>query len=141
MVSTLLTWLVLFALYLLFAGQASGAELVAAALIAGLGTLLAAYVRRRRALHPRAPWARLSARVAASLLHDTATVAGALIHAVFGATVRGAAQRQSVTGNEGQQGVATIATSIAPNGFVVSALEDALLVHRLVPEPGKEDAP
>lgn len=154
MARTLLTWLTLFALYLLFAGQASGAELCAGALAAIAGALLALYIRRReqRAMRLAAPWTRLVGRVAAALGRDTVAVGAALARAASGRSVRGVMQHQDFEpGGEtpeaaGRRALVILAGSVAPNGFVWQAGGAAsgggggrLLVHRLVPAPPSED--
>ncbi len=149
MLASLVTWVTLFAFYLLFAGQASGAELCAGALAAGVGAGLQAYLRARgeRPVAIDAPWGRLAGRVAASLARDTAAVAGALVRVSVGRAVHGLTQRQDflVGGPSqmaaGRRAVVILAASVAPNGFVEQLVpgDQALVVHRLVPAAQKED--
>ena len=96
-VRLLLAWVTLFALYLLFAGQASRAEVCAAVLAALVGIGLQLYVRLRseRIIRLAAPWLTLAGRVGASLLHDTVLVGGALARAAGGGAVRGRTQPQA----------------------------------------------
>ncbi len=146
---TLLTWVASFALYLLFAGQASRAELCAGALVAITGAALALYIRtaRHRPMRLAAPWMLLARRVATALGRDTLTVGGALARAVAGRKLRGITQRQDFEpGGEtpqaaGRRALVVWAGSVAPNGFVWQVGDGSgdLLVHRLVPVPASED--
>jgi hypothetical protein len=148
-VRLLLAWVTLFALYLLFAGQASRAEVCAAALAALVGIGLQLYVRLRsdRTIRLAAPWLTLAGRTGASLGRDTVLVGGALVRAAVGGAVRGRTQSQAFDpGGDapeaaGRRALVTLAASVAPNGFVWRpASEDGrLLVHRLVPTPPAED--
>jgi hypothetical protein len=147
MLPVLSTWTTLFALYLLFAGQATRAELCAGLLAAALGTALRFYLRRagEYSFRPDAPWGRLVVRVAASLARDTIIVGRALVRASVGRPVRGLAQHQAfMVGGPaaaGRRAVVVLAASIAPNGFVerVATEEQALVLHRLVSTSPRED--
>jgi hypothetical protein len=149
MLVTLSTWVTLFALYLLFAGQATAAEVCAGALAAGTGMGLRIYSHRagQRSLRVDAPWGRLAGRLGVSLARDTIAVAGALARASVGRPVSGLVQRQDfIIGGEmdaGRRAVVILAASVAPNGFVARVApedeDEALLMHRLVSAPPKED--
>ena len=140
-------WLALFALYLLFAGNASGAELGAAVLAALPGAAFAIYLRRQghRPMRLKAPFARLFWRVTAALAHDTMTVGIALIQALLGTKASGVIQRQpfDTRGDSeeqaGRRALVIFAASIAPNSFVVEEDRVSLVLHRLVPEAPKVD--
>jgi hypothetical protein len=141
------TWTPLFALYLLFAGQATGAELCAGLLAAALGTAFQVYLHPsgKRPLQPEAPWGRLAARVAASVARDTVTVGRALVRASLGRPMDGVIQRQPFAPGgpmaAGRRGVVILAASVAPNGFVehLAARDQALVLHRLVAAPPRKD--
>jgi hypothetical protein len=147
MLVTLAVWATLFALYLLFAGQATGAELCAAALSAAAGAAVKVHLHRagHRPMQLDAPWGRLAGRIGASLARDTLAVGKALIRASMGRTIEGRAERQAfVVGDAtetGRRAVVTLAASVAPNGFVetIAPGDGTLLVHHLVPTPPKED--
>ncbi len=149
MPAALLTWTALFALYLLFAGQADRAELCAGALMALAGTFLAVFLHQHehRPMRDVAPWLALARRVGVALLRDPGVMTRALAHAVAGSAREGATQLQAFEGNGSsaevafRRGVVVLAASLAPNGFVQEvALDDhILLVHRLVPSPPSDD--
>ena len=143
----LLSWAVLFALYLLFAGQASSAELVAGALLGALAAAYEVHVRRlaRCKLRLTAPWSRLTVRTLGALARDTGLVGWGLIRAIAGRPLQGGEARQPFeTGDlspgaaggaaAGHRAIAVLAVSIAPNTYVIDVLEppQGLLVHRLV---------
>lgn len=140
-------WLALFALYLLFAGTATGAELGAAALVALVGCAFAIYLRRQghRPMRLKAPFARLFRRVAVALARDTVTVGIAFIHAVLGRKAKGVIQRQPFDTRDdseeqvGRRALVIFAASIAPNSFVLEEDGVSLEVHQLVREPPKVD--
>ncbi len=69
MLVSLATWVVLFALYLLFAGQATGAELCAGALAAVTGVGVQVYLHQTgtRPMRLVTPWGRLAGRIGVSL--------------------------------------------------------------------------
>ncbi len=147
MARALLTWLALFALYILFTGEASRAELCAGALVAVMGAGLAVYVRGagHRPMRLDAPWGRLVGRVGLALARDTVKVGGALARGIGGAAVKGMIQRQLFDTRDdtraavGRRAVVMLATSVAPNRFVLEEEGDSLLLHRLVPAPASED--
>ncbi len=149
MLVTFATWALLFGFYLLFAGQASGAELGAGVISAALGAALGVFVRVRgeHRMKIEAPWARLAGRILTSLARDSVLVAGALARASAGRAVSGRIRSQVfVWGGEqptafGRRAVVTLAASVAPNGFVLQPTPDraALLIHRLVATPPEPD--
>lgn len=144
-----LAWVALFAFYLLFAGQASRAEVCAGALAAFVGIGLQLYVRLRsqRSIRLAAPWLTIAGRVGAALARDTVQVGGALARAVLSGDVWGRTQPQPFApGGDapeaaGRRALVVLAGSMAPNGLVwqVAAEDSALLVHRLVRAPASED--
>lgn len=145
-VRPLLAWVILFAFYLLFAGQASRAEACAGALaaLAGIGLQLFVRLRSQRSMRLAAPWLTLAGRVGASLACDTMRVGGALARVILGADVRGRTRPQTfVPGGDapeaaGRRALVVLAASMAPNGFVWRE-GSGLLVHRLVPTPPADD--
>jgi len=140
MVRAVAKLVLLFALYLLLAGQASTDELVAAALCAGGATGLSLAIpliaERHFAFH-RVPWLRLLASTACALPVEAAQVGGRLARLK---PLRGNIQRRPFaaagTGPEdaSRRGLVTLATSLTPNTYVLAVLtgRQELLVHRLV---------
>lgn len=92
-----------------------------------------------------APWGRLGIRVFASLARDVMVIGGALVRASMGQKVHGFVQRQEfIVGGRmeaGRRGEVILAASVAPNGFAtrIAAKDGALMVHRLVSTPPRED--
>lgn len=139
----LLRWITLSGLYLAFCGQISAAE-IAAALLAGLlATLFSTLMRRMvdRTFNVRAPSRRIVAQAARSLMVDTLRVGAVLVRAPFarhnGRFVRelpaASPDGASTDGlsTAGRRATALLAASIAPNGYVIEAQRDALILHRL----------
>ena len=79
-------WAGLFGLYLLFAGSASRAEVLAGFVVSGIA--VAGHMRTRavanRQLHVQAPWLRLAGRIVVALVRDTALVASGLMRSRAG---------------------------------------------------------
>ncbi|MBL6456428.1 hypothetical protein JMJ55_13925 [Belnapia sp. T6] len=132
-------WLAFAALYLVFAGQLSTGELVAAAVI-GLLTLLFARILARIATHPlrlRAPWPQLLRGVLASLAQETGRAAAWLLRP--GRLPEGAVLPQPFApGGEGpadtvRRGLALLSLSVSPNGLVLAPdyVTETLPLHRL----------
>jgi hypothetical protein len=97
-----------------------------------------------RPLRVRAPWPRILTRVSGALVMDTGRVGLALLRSlarpVTGvASVQRFAPGGSGAQDSGRRAVVILATSLAPNGFVMRVKPDALLVHQLVPAPAGED--
>jgi len=145
----MLPFLTLFALYLLFAGQASAAELGAAVLA---GTAAAGYhlhvrCRARRKFHLVAPWLRLAWRIPLALARDTTLVGWGLLRAIADRDLHGGQARQPFHPGgftpqaAAHRALAVLAASVAPNSYVVEVLEPpgGLLMHRLVPRPPEAD--
>ncbi len=141
-------------LYLVFAGQVSGTEVAAGIPAAGLAAAYAGLRRRgeSRPMRLRGPWLRLTLSPIASVAGDVARVGVQLLRAVLvpGSHVAGTVSRQPFrpggTGpaDAGRRALVTLASSLAPNGFVLEAPpsellggEHALLMHRLA--PGRAD--
>lgn len=144
-------------LYFLFAGQASGTE-TAAGLPAA--TLVAAFVwlQRRgqtRTFRLRAPWHRVLLKPLASLVTDSPKIGGMLLRAMTSpaGAVAGTIDRQPFrpggdrAADAGRRAVVTLASSLAPNGYVldippsvVLGGAEVLLMHRLAPSPPEPDA-
>ncbi len=146
-VTKALAWLTLFALYMLFAGKASRAELSAAALVAVASSAFAVYVYQQghRPMRLRAPFPYLFWRVGLALARDTVKAGGALFRAALGAPVKGVIQRQPFDTRDdspeqvGRRALVILGLSIAPNGFVLEETGDSLLLHRLVPAAPEQD--
>ena len=145
------TWVASFGLYLLFAGELSLSELgtavVAAAAIAIFSVGLAKQKTRSfrfLALWPRLIWVPLF-----SLMPDSWRVGRVLVSTVWRARAStiGVFQKQSFQhgGNTreaaGRRGLATLAISFAPNGYVVEIndVADEMLIHRLRSSAPKAD--
>lgn len=138
-------WCVLAGLYLLFAGQVSSSEIIAGmiATVTATGFAVSLHRARSRRLRLRAPWLRLVGQPLTALFTDSIRVARVLLRALRrrpdGAV--GILARQpfrhgdAPAADAGRRGLATLALSAAPNGYVlnVPSGDDALLMHRLVP--------
>jgi hypothetical protein len=144
-----LIWVLLFGFYLLFVGQATIPELVAALVTSGLAAAYHRHVRRNAHRHFRlaVPWMVLTLRVGRALARDTVLVGWALARAIFGCSFHHDLTRQPFDGGgdtpraAAHRGIAVLAVSIAPNSYAIDVLEPAfgLLMHRLVPCPPAED--
>ena len=151
-------FLISMGLYLIFAGQVSGTEIAAGVSAAGLVTAYAG-LRHRGELRPmrlRGPWLRLVLSPMAAVAGDAARVGVHLLRAVFvpGSHVAGTISRQPFRSGDagpddaGRRALVTLASSLAPNGFVLDVApsvlfrdEQALLMHRLTParpDPDRE---
>lgn len=142
-------WVALFGLYLLFAGQTSMSELLAALCTASIA--IAGHLNTRRVAHRElrivAPWGRLAAGVAVALIHDTILIAWNLIVVLAGRRPRGAMTIQPFDSGgftrkaAARRGITILAASIAPNGYVIEIREppQGMLMHRLVPQPPAPD--
>lgn len=147
----LTAWIIGFACYLLLAGQVSMTEIIAAipsaTAIAAFSLLLHRGAARRFSL--RAPWLRILGRTSAALVGDTLRIGRTLLQVLWrrpqGAV--GLATRQPFRPggrdprSAARRGLVTLATSVAPNGYVldITPERDALLLHRLVPVPPQPD--
>ena len=143
-------FLISIGLYLAFAGQVSGTEIAAGVPAAGL---VAAYAGLRhqgesRPMRLRGPWLRLVLSPTAAVAGDAAWVGVRLLRAVFVSEphVAGTISRQpfrsgsTEPADAGRRALVTLASSLAPNGFVLDVApsvllrdEQALLMHRLAP--------
>lgn len=142
-------FLLLFAFYLLFAGQATTPELAAAALTASAITAYHLHVRHHahRRFRFAAPWPRLAWRITSALARDIALVGWGLARAVAGRSLRSGEARQpfepggSTPTDAGHRAIAVLAASVAPNGYVIETLKppNGLLMHRLVRRPPAPD--
>ena len=144
-------------LYFLFAGQANDTE-IAAGLPASAIVAAFVWLQRRRQAHPlrlHAPWSRILLKPLASLVWDSIRVSRMLLRAMTSpaGVVAGMIDQQPFhpggdrAADAGRRGVVALASSFAPNGFVVDIppsiiLGDAelLLMHRLAPSPPVPDA-
>lgn len=144
-------WVAFAAAYVLFAGQLSLTEAIAGVPMATAVSAFVEALRRceQRALRLRAPWLRLLRRALASLAVDAVRVGGVLLRALVhrpaapvGRLARqpfrqgGGAPREA-----GRRALATLAISVAPNGYRVDAggQGDVMVVHRLVDVPPAPD--
>ncbi len=133
--------------YLLLAGSLSWTESVAGVAAAGVsaGFMTIERLRGARGVMLPVPPGRWAASVLASLVTDTWRVGAALVGALAGG-MSGAESWQAFrpggvrSSDAGRRALVTLATSLAPNGFVLdvrpSALPEAehgLLLHRLAP--------
>ncbi len=144
-------------LYLTLAGQASGTELgagiPAACLVAAFAGLQ--HRGRTRSLCLGAPWHRLLLVPLAALVTDSVRVGRMLLRAIV-------LSKQAVAGtidlqpfdpgrerpaDAGRRALVTLASSFAPNGFVLDIPPsvilgdvEVLLMHRLAPSPPEPDA-
>lgn len=151
MIRALATWLLLLGLYLLFSGELSRTELIAGAATAAAATLFALLLHRAgtRRLALRAPWPRVLGTTLAALAADSVRVGASLLRAILRppAGPLGTVSRQPFRAGEGpvdagRRGVVELATSLAPNGYVLD-LDEAgavMLMHRLVPVLPRPDA-
>ena len=139
-------------LFLTFAGQASGTEIGAGIPVA---CLIAAFAGLRhrgqtRSLRLGAPWHRVLLKPLAALIKNSMRVGGMLLRAIVSPkrAVAGTIDRQPFRpgrdrpADAGRRALVTLASSFAPNGFVLDIppsviLGDAevLLMHRLAPSP------
>lgn len=139
-------------LYLLLAGQASGSELGAAAVVALLGTGFAASLRHcggRGLSFADRPSLRVVGRLLAALAGDSVRVGRVLARvALRGASaspgrvlVQGFRAGADTPRAEGRRALVVLGASLAPNGFVVEveAGQDLMRVHHLAPAPAKAD--
>ena len=140
-------------LYLVFAGQVSGTEIAAGIPAAGLAAAYAGLRQRgeSRPMRLRGPWVRLVLSPLASVAGDVARVGAQLLRAVLvpGSRVAGTISRQPFRpgragpADAGRRALVTLASSLAPNGFVLDVAPSelggghALLMHRLA--PGRPD--
>lgn len=142
-------FLLLCAVYLLLVGQVASDEAVAAVLCgaaAAVVPLLVAGVAERQFDYRRVPWARLATGAARAIVHDVLHVGARLARwTIPGCEV----ERRRFDEIDAQQpdvaarrGLTTLATSLAPNGYVLAVLpaRGELLVHRLVPAEPARDA-
>lgn len=143
-------WAALFGLYLLFAGSASRAEVLAGLVVSGIA--VAGHVRTRvvahRQLHVQAPLLRLAGRIVVALMRDTVLVAGGLMRAVLGGKPAGGmTMRPFDSGGftpvaAARRGIAMLTASVAPNGYVIEVQEPprGMLMHAFVPRRRAENA-
>lgn len=127
-------------LYLGYAGQVAPSELIADAGVVGVTACLFVVLHRARTrdLSLRPAWGRLLGRTVLVLCKDTAEVASALCRAaVRGAQTTGVITLQpfepgpDTPDAAGRRALVTLATSLAPNGYVLRILEQDLALHRL----------
>lgn len=141
-------WAFFFALYVLFAGEASAPELATGAIVAGLAASYQSVLR----LKAEAPRLRLVALrpllpAAGAVLCDTVRVAAALGRAIVGrlpaSRVRVvAAPAGSDPASAAGRAVAIAAASLAPNSFAVAAAFEIgeAVVHRLHDDTAEDPA-
>jgi len=142
-----LCWAGLFGLYLLLAGEASGEELVAAALTAAAATGSGVLIRRLggpRAYSARLAWARHAIAPLKALPVDVALVGGVLCRALIGRAA-GTLLRQPFDSERdtplaaARCALVVLGASFAPNTVAVGIAPARLLLHRLAPRPPSPD--
>ncbi len=139
-------FLLLCGAYLLFVGTVSTAEALAA-IPAVLGELGIAVVHRKhatRALDVRAPWRRLAVALPVALARDTVGVGAALLRALLTEVNSKISVQPFEPGGDdalsaGRRAAVILATSLAPNAYVVRVTDEALLMHQLVLVPDHPD--
>ena len=147
MAQWLLSWVALFPLYLLLAGQASGQEVVAGALVATVAAGSAVLVRRlgSSVFGFRYAWLRRLARLAVLLAADLGRV-GRFLAGALAAPARGAgivrqpfAEGGDTPEDGARRGIVVLAASFTPNSFAIGIAPKTLLLHRLVQQPSAAD--
>lgn len=145
---TLLLAGLLLGLYLLLAGQASATEFLAAvpAVLLAVGMAQALRTHADRQMQLQAPWRQVLLRPLASICSDSVRVGVALLHAIVRpAAHAGMVSRQAFRAGgdqpceAGRRALVVVGGSLAPNGFVLEVLPDALSTHRLVPAQPQDD--
>lgn len=137
----------LFGCYLLFAGQVSTDEIIAALCCAAAATavsLTIPLVAERHFGFGGVPWFQLIRQACASLLSDVPRVALRLLRPHLPS---GVLQRWPLVGTgddphtTARRALVTLANSLAPNSYVVTVLggRGELLVHRLIPDEPPHD--
>ena len=142
--------------YLVFAGQVSTSEIIAAVPASGLIAAFA-FLRHRgqdRPIQLWAPWSRLLLSLLAALLRDTGRVGGHLLRLAFVPRLHSDGSIDSQPfhpghadpAGAGRRALVTLAASFAPNGFVLDVApsvllgdEPALLMHHLLPSAPHSD--
>lgn len=134
-------WLLSLALYLLFAGEISGSELIAGAAAAVFAAWAAGHTTEphRFRLSPIGAMAAIGQAFGA-IPRDTVNVGAALLGALVrrSGTGRGFLARECIaeSGDDSertaQRGLAVLGRSLAPNGYAVATWPGALVLHRLV---------
>jgi multisubunit Na+/H+ antiporter MnhE subunit len=147
----LISWLLLFGLYLALAAQLAGAEMLAAAVGAAIATTVMLAVRRvsRHHFQFSARWLGRFVHLPAEVVADCAVVYLAILRRP--SLRQGSGRFQSREFNPGNQhpaarlrrALVTTAVALAPNTFPIGVPEgeNALLVHQLVPKPNEQDDP
>jgi hypothetical protein len=129
-----LAWSALALSYLAFAGQATRSELVAG-FVASVAAAAFATTAHRRAESPMnlwLRWDRVIGMASQSLLADTFRVGIGLLRPMPGAmSSKAMSADDSMTA--GRRGVAVLALSLAPNGYVLRVQGTQALTHTLVP--------
>jgi hypothetical protein len=147
MIRTGAKFALLFACYLLLAGQVSTDEVVAALCCAAAATAVSftiPLIAKRHFRFAGVPWGRVVGRTLLSLLTEVPAVALRLLRPQPAA---GALQRWPLAsggddpGTAARRAVVTLADSTAPNSYIVAVLagRGELLVHCLAPKEPPED--
>lgn len=144
----LVTWVLLFGLYLLLSGQASGEELVAAALSAAAAVGSGLLVRRfggPRVYRFRAAWLTRAAVPLKSLLLDLLLVGRVLLGAMVRRAAGGIILRQPFDDRDdtplaaARGALVVLGASFAPNTVALGIAPRRLVLHRLQPRPPSPD--
>jgi hypothetical protein len=142
---------ILFGLYLLFAGQATGTEIGAGIGAAAASAVFAALVHRKaeRRFRLRAPWLRVLTVPLAAVALDSFRVGRVLVQALWrrpAGPIGVLAEQPFRPGlddppDAARRGLVTLGSSLAPNGYVLSIEHgsETTLLHRLVAVPSSPD--
>lgn len=129
-----LAWSALALSYMVFAGQATQSELVAG-FVASVAAAAFATFAHRRAESPMnlwLRWDRVMGMASQSLLADTIRVGIGLLR-----PMPGVMSSQAMSADDrmpaGHRGMAVLALSLAPNGYVLRVQGTQALMHTLVP--------
>jgi len=132
--------------YLLFVGTISSSEALAAilAVMSGLSLAILHDKNATRALDVQAPWRRLAVAVPTALARDTVSVGATLLRALVTPVVSKISVQPFKPGaadarDAGRRAAVILATSLAPNAYVIRVTPEALLMHQLVPAPDQPD--
>ena len=141
-----LRWFVLAGLYLVLAGDASVAEIVAAVLSGGMAAAGSLVLQRtaERPLRLRVAWSRVFLQAVTALLRDTVAVSAVAARALVGRP-HGRVIRRRVreprgrAARAGHRAVEILGASLAPNEYVIDDDRASLLLHRLSGTARRQD--
>jgi hypothetical protein len=141
-----ITVIVLGVIYVVLTGAVSVSETCGGvlALAAAVVVARAQHIHARRPIRVRAPWVRLGLALPAALLRESAAVGGVLLRSIIAPRTGRIIVQPFERGDEsavatGRRAAVILATSLAPNAFVVRTTQEALLMHQLIEVPDKTD--